>query len=78
MIKIFIVSLYFIKIYIMKTHFYIHYFGKKRKEMTNLYPYLVFTNINTIIEPYADSCDISFYIAQERSGLTYILNYNNP
>lgn len=62
----------------MKTHFYIHYFGSKRKEMKGLYPYLDFTNIDTIIEPYAGSCAISFYISQQKQGLTYILNDNNP
>lgn len=61
----------------MKQHFYIPYFGNKRKEMTDLYPYLDFKNINTIVEPYAGSCAISFYIAQQKSGLTYILNDNN-
>ena len=62
----------------MKTHFYIHYFGNKRKEMTGLYPYLDFTNINTIVEPYAGSCAISYYISTQIKGLTYILNDNNP
>ena len=62
----------------MKTHFYIHYFGNKRKKMTGLYPYLDFTNINTIVEPYAGSCAISYYISTQKKGLTYILNDNNP
>jgi hypothetical protein len=62
----------------MKTHFYITYPGNKRKEMAGLYPYLDFTNISTIVEPYAGSCAISFYISQQKSGLTYILNDNNP
>ena len=53
-----------------QNHFYIAYSGNKRKEMTNLYPYLDFTNITTIIEPYAGSCAISFYISQHKSGLT--------
>jgi hypothetical protein len=54
------------------------YPGNKRKEMKGLYPYLDFTNINTIVEPYAGTCAISFYIAQQKPGLTYILNDNNP
>ena len=62
----------------MKTHFYITYPGNKRKEMAGLYPYLDFTNISTIVEPYAGSCAISFYIAQQKQGLTYILIDNNP
>ena len=62
----------------MTTHFYINYSGNKRKEMKDLYPYLDFTNIDTIVEPYSGSCAISFYIAQQKQGLTYILNDNNP
>ena len=61
----------------MKNHFYIPYPGNKRKEMKGLYPYLDFTNIDIIVEPYAGSCAISFYISQQKSGLTYILNDNN-
>jgi hypothetical protein len=47
----------------MQNHFYIAYFGNKRKEITGLYPYLDFTDINTIVEPNAGSCAISFYIS---------------
>ena len=54
------------------------YPGSKRKETKGLYPYLDFSNINTIVEPYAGTCAISFYIAQKRPGLTYILNDKNP
>ena len=43
----------------MKNHFYMKYPGNKRKEMKGLYPYLDFTNINTIVEPYAGTCAIS-------------------
>ena len=52
----------------MKTHFYIVYSGNKRKEMKGLYPYLDFANIDTIVEPYAGSCAISFYISQHKVG----------
>ena len=62
----------------MKTHFYITYPGNKRKEMKGLYPYLDFTNINTIVEPYAGTCAVSYYISTQKQGLTYILNDNNP
>ena len=62
----------------MKKQFYIAYFGNKRKEMTNLYPYLDFTNIDTIVEPYAGSCAVSYYISTQKQGLTYIMNDNNP
>ena len=59
-------------------HFYIAYSGNQRKEMSNLYPYLDFTNITTIVEPYVGSCAISYYISTQKQGLTYILNDNNP
>ncbi len=62
----------------MKTHFYITYPGNKRKEMKGLYPYLDFTNINTIVEPYAGTCAVSYYISTQKQDLTYILNDNNP
>ena len=54
----------------MKTHFYITYPGNKRKEMKGLYPYLDFTNINTIVEPFAGTCAISYYISTQKQGLT--------
>ena len=60
----------------MKSHFYIHYSGNKIKEMKDLYPYLDFTNITTIIEPYAGTCAVSYYISTQKQGLTYILNDN--
>jgi hypothetical protein len=54
------------------------YPGNKRKEIKGLYPYLDFTNINTIVEPYAGTCAVSYYISTQKQGLTYILNDNNP
>ena len=62
----------------MKNNFYITYPGNKRTEMKGLYPYLDFINIDTIVEPYAGSCAISYYISTQKQGLTYILNDNNP
>ena len=52
----------------MKTHFYITYPGNKRSEMKGLYPYLDFTNIDTIVEPFAGSCAVSFYISQQNKA----------
>ena len=62
----------------MKNHFYMKYPGNKRKEMKGLYPYLDFTNIDTIVEPYAGTCAVSYYISTQKQGLTYIINDNNP
>ncbi len=61
------------------THFYMTYFGNKRKEMNIIYKNLNFDNIDTIIEPFCGSCAISFYIANLNPGkYKYILNDNNP
>ena len=54
---------------IMKTHFYITYPGNKRKEMKGLYPYLDFTNINTIVEPFAGTCAISYLNSKTRINI---------
>jgi hypothetical protein len=63
----------------MKNHFYIAYTGNKRNEITVFYQYLNFNNITTIIEPYAGSCAISYYISlQNPKKYKYILNDNNP
>ena len=61
----------------MKNHFYMPYPGNKRNEIKGLYPYLDFTNIDTIVEPFAGSCAVSYFISTQKQGLTYILNDNN-
>ena len=61
----------------MKNHFYMGYAGNKRNEIPFIYDYLNFDNITTIIEPYAGTCSISYYISTKKSGLKYILNDNN-
>ena len=58
----------------MKNHFYIPYPGNKRKEMKGLYPYLNFTNIDIIVEPYTGSCAVINYISTQKQGFAYILN----
>ena len=61
------------------THFYISYFGNKRKEMPIIYNNLNFDNIDTIIEPFVGSYAISYYTAYINPGkYKYILNDNNP
>jgi len=61
----------------MKNIFYMAYAGNKRNEIKNLYPYLNFENINTIIEPYAGTSVISYYISSLHPHLKIILNDNN-
>jgi len=47
----------------MKNHFYMPYFGNKRTEVSIIYKHLDLNNITTIIEPYAGSAAISYYIS---------------
>ena len=47
----------------MKQHFVMAYAGNKREEVEAIYDNINFTNINTIIEPYAGTCAISYYIS---------------
>ena len=53
------------------------YAGNKRNEIKKLYPYLNFENINTIIEPYAGTSVISYYISSLHPNIKIILNDNN-
>jgi site-specific DNA-adenine methylase len=51
------------------------YAGNKREEVEVIYDNINFTNINTIIEPYAGTCAISYYISTKHpKQFTYILN----
>lgn len=61
----------------MKNHFYMSYFGNKRREVERLYELIDFTDITTIIEPYCGTCAMSYYISTKKEGLKYILNDNN-
>ncbi len=59
----------------MKQHFVMAYAGNKREEVEQIYDNINFTNINTIIEPYAGTCAISYYISTKQpKKFTYILN----
>jgi len=59
----------------MKQHFVMAYAGNKREEVEQIYDNINFTNITTIIEPYAGTCAISYYISTKHpKKFTYILN----
>lgn len=59
----------------MKQHFVMAYAGNKREEVEAIYDNINFTNINTIIEPYAGTCAISYYISTKHpKQFTYIIN----
>lgn len=57
--------------------FYIPYPGNKRNEIKQFYGYLNFEGIDTIIEPYAGTSVISYYISSLHPNLKVILNDNN-
>jgi hypothetical protein len=57
--------------------FYMPYPGNKRNEIKQFYEYLNFEGIDTIIEPYAGTSVISYYISSLHPNLKVILNDNN-
>lgn len=66
----------------MKNHFFISYFGNKRKETPQIYQTFIndkrYDNISVIVEPFCGSCALSYYISTvEPRKYTYILNDNN-
>ena len=61
----------------MKSHFYMSYFGNKRMEVETIFNNQDFTNITTVIEPYCGSCAMSYYISTQYSNIDYVLNDNN-
>jgi hypothetical protein len=61
----------------MKNHFYISYAGNKRQEVEQIYNSIDFNGITTVIEPFAGTSAMSYYISLQRNGLKYILNDNN-
>lgn len=60
-----------------KNHFYIAYAGNKRSEMIEIYNFIDFEGIDTIVEPYCGSCAMSYYIWLKRPDLKFILNDND-
>ena len=63
-----------------KNHFFIPYFGNKRKETPLIYEKTKheLNDITTIIEPFCGSCAFSYYISlQHPKKYKYILNDNN-
>ena len=60
-----------------RTHFYIAYAGNKRSEMIEIYNFIDFEGIDTIVEPYCGSCAMSYYIWLKHPDLKFILNDNN-
>lgn len=62
----------------MKNHYYTHYVGNKRKEIKDILPLINLDNITTIIEPFAGSSAMSYYIStQYPNRFKYILNDND-
>ena len=62
----------------MKNHYYTYYFGNKRKEIKDIMPLINLDNITTIIEPFAGSAAMSYYIStQYPKRFKFILNDND-
>jgi hypothetical protein len=62
----------------MKNHYYTYYHGNKRKEIKDILPLINLENITTIIEPFAGSAAMSYYISTlYPNKFKYILNDND-
>lgn len=62
----------------MKNHYYTPYSGNKRKEIKDILPLIDLDNIKYIIEPFAGSSAMSYYIStQYPKKFKYILNDND-
>jgi hypothetical protein len=62
----------------MKNHYYTSYVGNKRKEIKDILPFIDLDNIKYILEPFAGSSAMSFYISTlYPNKFKYILNDND-
>lgn len=62
----------------MKNHYYTYYYGNKRNEIETILPLINLDNITTIIEPFAGSSAMSYYIfTKYPKRFKYILNDND-
>ena len=63
----------------MKNHFYMGYAGNKREEVERIFENINFSKVDTIIEPFAGSCALSYFISTKYpKKFKYILNDLNP
>ena len=62
----------------MKNHYFTCYTGNKRKEIKDILPFINLDNITTILEAFAGSSAMSYYIStQYPNKFKYILNDND-
>ena len=62
----------------MKNHYYTCYVGNKRKEIKDILPFIDLDNIKYILEPFAGSAAMSYYISTlYPNKFKYILNDND-
>jgi hypothetical protein len=62
----------------MKNHYFTCYVGNKRKEIKDILPFIDLDNIKYILEPFAGSSAMSFYISTlYPNKFKYILNDND-
>ena len=62
----------------MRNHYFTSYAGNKRKEIKDIMPFINLDDITTIIEPFAGSAAMSYYISTlYPNKFKYILNDND-
>jgi len=62
----------------MKNHYFTSYTGNKRNEIKDIMPFINLDNITTILEPFAGSSAMSYYISTlYPNKFKYILNDND-
>jgi len=62
----------------MKQHYFFCYNGNKKDEAEQIYETLDFSGIDTVIEPFAGTSAMSYYIWKKHPTMKFILNDNNP
>lgn len=61
----------------MRNHYFTAYAGNKRNEVELFEQLIDLTGVDTIVEPYAGSCALSYYLWTKHPHLKFILNDNN-
>ena len=62
----------------MKQQYFLCYSGNKKDEVEQIYETLDFSGIDTVIEPFAGTSAMSYYIWKKHPTMKFILNDNNP
>jgi len=62
----------------MKQQYFLCYNGNKKDEVEQIYETLDFSGIDTVIEPFAGTSAMSYYIWKKHPTMKFIMNDNNP